>query len=327
MPSPTLSCVVLGGGGFMGTNLCRRLLASGHHVRAFGRQRRFPDALRGVEWSQGDFTDREAVALAIRDVDIVFHLIHGTVPQAANLAMTEDVRQNIVASIDLLELCRAHGVKRVIFASSGGTVYGCPAQIPTPESAPTDPICAYGISKLAIEKYLGLYEHLHAMDFRVLRIANPYGPFQTARKGQGFIAAAIERGLAGEPIDVWGDGSVTRDFIFIDDVMDAFDAAMRDASDRRVFNIGTGEGRSLCQVIAAVEQLLGTTLEIVWAPSRSLDVPVSIMAIDRARAVLDWAPKTSFETGLAKTVEWARQNRSTIGAPARRFAASSSVMD
>jgi UDP-glucose 4-epimerase len=302
------SCLVLGGGGFMGTNLCRRLLASGNRVRAFGKDCRFPDDLRGVEWHQGDFTEPNSVSAVIRNVDIVFHLIHSAVPQAANLAMAADVRQNIVASIDLLDLCRENGVKRVIFASSGGTVYGRPYQIPTPETAPTDPICAYGISKLAIEKYLGLYQHLHALDFRVLRIANPYGPFQTARKGQGFIAAAVARGLAGEPIEIWGDGSVVRDFIFIDDVMDAFEAAMRDSSDHWVFNIGTGEGRSLRQVIAAIERHLDATLDVIWAPGRLLDTPVSILAIDRARTVLDWAPKTPFETGLAKTIEWVRQS-------------------
>jgi UDP-glucose 4-epimerase len=327
MPGQQLSCVVLGGGGFMGTNLCRRLLASGHRVCAFGKHCRFPEDLYGIEWRQGDFTELAAVAAAIRDVDVVFHLIHSAVPQEANLAMATDVRQNVVASIDLLDLCRESGVRRVIFASSGGTVYGRPGQIPTPESAPTDPICAYGISKLAIEKYLRLYEYLHGLDFRVLRIANPYGPFQTARKGQGFIAAAIARGLAGEPIEIWGDGSVVRDFIFIDDVMDAFEAAMRDASDERVFNIGTGEGRTLHQVITAVEQLLETTLDVVWAPARSLDSPVSVVAIDRARTVLDWAPRTSFATGLAKTIEWARQNPSAGAALARRLTANAGARD
>jgi len=121
----------------MGTNLCRRLLASGHRVRAFGRSCRFPDDLRGVEWFWGDFSDPNAVAA----FDIVFHLIHG----AANLAMPIDVQESVIPSISLLDDCHKLSVKRVIFASSGGTVYGAPQQIPTPESAPTDPISAYGI--------------------------------------------------------------------------------------------------------------------------------------------------------------------------------------
>jgi UDP-glucose 4-epimerase len=312
MPAEKPSCVVFGGGGFMGTNLCRRLLALGHRVRAFGRHCRFPDDLRGVEWYQGDFSDPDSVAAAIQTFDIVFHLVHGTVPQAANLAMATDVQRNVIPSITLLDLCAKLGVKRVIFASSGGTVYGTPQQIPTSETAASDPICAYGISKLAIEKYMALYERLYSLDFRVLRIANPYGPFQLAWKGQGFIAAAVARGLACQPIEIWGDGSVIRDFVFIDDVMDAFEAAIRDESSYRVFNIGTGEGRSLREVIAAIERLLDMKLAIKWGPGRSLDTPISVVAIERASAVLDWAPKTPFEAGLAKTIEWTRRKPAEI---------------
>jgi UDP-glucose 4-epimerase len=306
------SCVVLGGGGFMGTNLCRRLLASGHRVRAFGRHCRFPDDLRGVEWYQGDFADPGSVAAAIETFDIVFHLVHSAMPQAANLAMAIDVQQNILPTIALLDLCRELGVRRVIFSSSGGTVYGCSRQIPTPETAPTDPICAYGISKLAIEKYLTLYEHLYALDFRVLRIANPFGPFQIAWKGQGFIAAAVSRALSGQPFEIWGDGSVVRDFVFVDDVVDAFEAAASDHGNQRIFNIGTGVGRSLRDVVEMIETLLATKLSIRWARSRPLDTPISVVAIDRAKAALEWAPKTSFETGLELTIEWTRQHRPQI---------------
>jgi UDP-glucose 4-epimerase len=312
MPAQKPSCVVLGGSGFIGTNLCRRLLASGHRVRAFGRHCRFPDDLRGVEWYQGDFSDPDSVAAAIETFDIVFHLVHGAMPQAANLTMAADVQRNVIPSITLLELCSKLGVRRVIFSSSGGTIYGCPAQIPTPEVAPTNPICAYGISKLAIEKYLTLYEHLYSLDFRILRIANPFGPFQIPWKGQGFIAAAISRALSGQPIEIWGDGSVVRDFVFIDDVVDAFEAVMIDTSNTRIFNIGTGKGRSLSDVIAAIEQLLDVRLSIKWARGRSLDIPMSVVAIDRARQALEWEPKTSFEAGLAMTIEWTRQNRPEI---------------
>jgi UDP-glucose 4-epimerase len=306
------SCLVLGGGGFMGTNLCRRLLASGHRVRAFGRHCRFPQGLRGAEWLQGDFSNPAAVAAALETCDVVFHLVHGSMPEAANLAMAMDLHHNVVPSIALLELCAKFGVKRVIFSSSGGTVYGRPAQIPTPENAPTEPICAYGISKLATEKYLALYEELQNLDFRVLRIANPFGPFQIAWKGQGFVAAAVARGLSDQPIEIWGDGSVVRDFVFIDDVIDAFEAAMGDRSSHRIFNIGTGQGQSLLEVVAAIEEALHTKLQIKWGPTRPLDIPISVVAIDRARHSLNWEPKTPFQTGLATTIEWTRQNRQTI---------------
>lgn len=301
------SCVVFGGGGFIGTNLCRRLAASGHRVRAFGRRSLFPGDLPGVEWYQGDFTDAAAVGAAIESFDVAFHLVHATMPAAADLDMAADVRNNVVPTLALLDHCRRSGVKRVVFASSGGTVYGRARQIPTPETAPTDPICAYGISKLAIEKYLALFEHLHGLDFRVLRITNPFGPFQVALKNQGVIAALIARALRDEPVEIWGDGSVVRDFVFVEDVVDALVAAAADESGERIFNIGGGQGRSLREIIAAIERQMGKTLRLEWKPGRPLDVPVSVVAVDRAAQTLGWVPKTSFATGLERTIAWARE--------------------
>jgi UDP-glucose 4-epimerase len=194
-----------------------------------------------------------------------------------------------------------------VFASSGGTVYGRAQEIPTPETAPTDPICAYGISKLAIEKYLALFEHLHGLDFRVLRITNPFGPFQVALKNQGVIAALIARALRDEPVEIWGDGTVVRDFVFVEDVVDALVAAATDQSGERVFNIGGGRGRSLREIIGSIERQMGKTLRLEWKPGRPLDVPVSVVAIDRAAGSLGWVPNTSFETGLERTIEWAKK--------------------
>lgn len=306
------SCIVLGGGGFIGTNLCRRLASSGHRVRAFGRRCLFPNDLHGVEWYQGDFTDVGSVAAAIESFDVVFHLIHATMPQAANLEMAADLQRNVVPSIALFDLCGKLGIKRVVFVSSGGMVYGYPQQIPTPETAPTQPICAYGISKLAIEKYLALYERLHRLQYRVLRITNPFGPFQIALKNQGVVAAVISRALKDEEMEIWGDGSVIRDFVFIEDVVDALEAAASDRGNERIFNIGSGQGRSLREVIAAIERLMETELRIQWKPRRAIDVPVSVVAIDRARDILDWAPKISFESGVERTIEWGRRRHSDV---------------
>jgi UDP-glucose 4-epimerase len=232
--------------------------------------------------------------------------VNGATPQSANLDMAGDVQRNIVASLGLLEICRKLGVSRVVFISSGGTIYGCPQQIPTPETASTDPITAYGINKLAIEKYLALYQHLHQIDYRILRVTNPFGPFQTSIKNQGVIASIVARALRDEAIEIWGDGSVVRDFIFVDDVVDALVAAAHDRSSTRIFNIGSGEGHSLRQVLASIEGLLEKKLDIQWKPGRPLDVPISVLAIDRAREILGWTPKTTFESGLNKTIAWWR---------------------
>ncbi|MEA2898722.1 MAG: UDP-glucose 4-epimerase [Bradyrhizobium sp.] len=310
MTEKKLSCIVLGGGGFIGTNLCRRLVDDGHRVRAFGRNCPFPEALQGVEWFQGDFGDAAALAAAIETFDIVYHLVHGATPLSANLDMAGDVQRNVVASLGMLDICRKLGVSRVVFISSGGTIYGCPQQIPTPETAPTDPISAYGISKLSIEKYLALYQHLHKVDYRILRVTNPFGPFQTSVKNQGVIAALVSHALRDEEIEIWGDGSVVRDFIFIDDVVDALVAAAHDQGGVRIFNIGSGEGHNLREVLATIESLVGKKINIRWKPARPLDVPISVLAIDRAREVLGWDPKTTFEDGLNKTIAWWRSEDS-----------------
>jgi UDP-glucose 4-epimerase len=307
------SCIVLGGGSFLGTNLCRRLAASGVHVGAFGRRCLFPHDLAGVQWHHGDFSDPVTLASAIEPYEIVFHLVHNSTPQSANLDIPGDF-QTVTATLSLLELCRNMPIKRVVFVSSGGVLYGPAEQIPTPETAPTEPITAYGVSKLTIEKYLALYERLHGLSFRILRVANAFGPFQTLTKGWGVIAVLIARAMQSEDIEIWGDGSVVRDYVFVDDVVDALVTASTNQSAERIFNVGSGAGRSLRNVIGAIEAQLGMKLPIKWKPGRAVDVPISILSIDRAKTQLHWSPKTSFEDGLARTIQWWRCRQS--GRPA-----------
>jgi len=299
--------VVLGGGGFLGVNLCRRLASSGAQVRAFGR--RCPFDLPGVEWRQGDFCDTAALASAIGSCETVFHLVHNYMPQSADLNMAEDIQQSVISSLALLEICRRLKVKRIVFVSSGGTVYGPTQHVPTPETASTDPISSYGISKLTIEKYLRLYEHHHGLSFRVLRTANLFGPFQLPGKKQGAIAALISCALRNQVFEIWGDGSAVRDYVYVDDVVDALLLAAEDESEERIFNIGSGEGHNLLQLITEIEANLGVRLAVRRAKGRAIDVPVSILAIERAATILGWTPKTPFAVGIKQTVEWWRSRR------------------
>jgi UDP-glucose 4-epimerase len=275
-------------------------------VRAFGRRCLFPQDLAGVEWRQGDFCDTAALESAVASCDTVFHLVHTYMPQSADLNMAEDARQNVVSSLALLEICRKLKVRRIVFVSSGGVVYGPTAQVPTPETAATDPISAYGISKLAIEKYLRLYEHHHGLSFRVLRVANLFGPFQLPGKNQGVIAALISCALHNQEFQIWGDGSAIRDYVYVDDVVDALLLAAADASEQRIFNIGSGQGRDLRDVIVEIETQLGVKLAVRRTEGRLIDVPVSVLATDRARDVLGWRPRTPFEVGIEQTLAWWR---------------------
>jgi UDP-glucose 4-epimerase len=302
-------CVVLGASGFIGANLCLALQERVSRLIGFGR-RAPPHALQNVAWVQGNFADPAAYDAALADADVAIHLVGASTPASANTDMIADVMNNVVATLHFLDACRRHGVQRVIFVSSGGTIYGVPDIIPTPETYAPEPITAYGVSKLAIERYLSLYRHLHGLEYRALRVANPYGPFQSAAKGQGVVAAFLDKALAGQPIEVWGDGSVVRDYVYVADVVEAIIAAMTHDGPSRVFNIGGGRGHSLNEMIDAISQTVGQPLERREKPGRIIDTPRSVLDISRARAELNWAPRTGLSEGLAHTLAWRRGEHS-----------------
>lgn len=299
-------CAILGGGGFIGTNLCRALNGRVAALRVFSRRLSFPDAVSGVEWIAGDFEQIDRVQEVVAGCDTVFHLLTATTQASANLDMVGDLNANVAGTLRLLDACRAQGVRRVVYVSSGGTIYGIPEHVPTPESAATSPITAYGVTKLAVEKYLHLYHHLYGLEYRVLRVANPFGPYQTAVKNQGVIAAFMRQALLGEPIDVWGDGSVVRDYIYIDDVISAMLAAATHEGPSRVFNVGRGEGRSLAEIVEAIEAVSGLTIPSRYGAARPIDVPRSILDITLARQELGWQPQHDFLSGMQLTWDWIR---------------------
>lgn len=303
-------CLVLGAGGFIGTNLCRHLLRQGAKVHGFGRTRSFADALEGVTWSYGDFADAAAVARAVEGNELVFHLVSGSLPESSNRDPAADLAGNVLHTLHLLEVCRMSEVRKVVFASSGGTVYGVPTQIPIPETAPTDPIAAYGVSKLATEKYLALYRYLHGLDYVVLRIANPFGPYQAGDRRQGVIAAFAQQALRGETIEIWGDGEVVRDFVYIDDVVEAIAAAALYRGPHRIFNVGQGAGRSINQVLRDIETALELgPLPKLYKPGRLTDVPINVLDIGLIGRELGWRPREDWLSGLRATFDWLRQQQ------------------
>jgi UDP-glucose 4-epimerase len=305
----TQRCLVLGGSGFIGVNLCHSLRHAAASVRAFSRT---TAAVDGVEWIAGDLADIPALERVLVGIDLVFHLAGSSTPAASNLEIAADARHSIVSSVKLLEACRGAGVRRVVFASSGGTVYGESAEVPTSENAPTEPISAYGVAKLAVEKYLAVFERLHGMTGMVLRISNPYGPFQTGRHQQGLIGTVIGKILAGEPIAIWGDGSVVRDYLFIDDLIRALELVADYQGDGRIWNIGSGIGLSICDVVRIVGEGFGFEPEIRWGPARSVDVRRAVLDCTRARSQLGWSCAVQIEAGVARTIAWFRGAKSAL---------------
>jgi UDP-glucose 4-epimerase len=298
----------LGGGGFLGSHLSEALLAQGYAVRIFDRPnlRRFKSfqSDSGLEWFEGDFINREHVAQAVCGCDIIYHLVSTTLPRSSNENTAYDVETNVVGTLHLLEIARKNNIRKVIFISSGGTVYGIPQEVPISESHPTEPICSYGIGKLAIEKYLNLYHLLHGMNYCVLRLANPFGERQRIAAEQGAVTVFLDKALRNEEITIWGDGSVVRDYFYVGDAVSAMTKALAYEGFGGVFNIGSGAGRSLNQILDAIEALLGTSIRRTYLPARAFDVPASVLDISRAAELLDWRPETTFSEGLSRTARW-----------------------
>ena len=305
--------LVLGGRGFIGTHLIDALLSQGHAVRCFDR----PNVVKPsdshskhpqFELFEGDFTSEADMSEALKYCDICYHLVSTTLPKSSNANPVFDVESNLIGTIRMLTLALKAGVKKVIFVSSGGTVYGEPTQVPIPETHPTEPVCSYGITKWAIEKYLALFHRLYGLDYTVLRLANPFGEGQRTHASQGAVAVFLGKVLRDEPIEIWGDGSVVRDYIHIADVVQALLASIEPSMQEHVFNIGSGHGHSLNEVLDTIEKVTGRVTRREYLSGRGFDVPLSVLNIDRAKSALGWVPAVSFELGVERFVGWLLEN-------------------
>lgn len=300
--------LVIGGTGFIGHHLTVALIAKQHHVKVLSRKLNslLPPHDK-AEYIFGDFLDECLLRTCLEDIDVVYQMVSMTTPSTSNIDPIYDNQSNVIGMLRLLELCVENGVYKVVLPSSGGTIYGTPNWIPLTESHPTEPICSYGITKLACEKYLHLFYYLYKLDYAVLRIANPYGPGQDPNGQVGVISTFFNRLLNNQPVVVWGDGSVVRDYIYITDVVDALCRTIELNSEYKIFNIGSGVGFSLNQLIESLQDISGQKLDVTYQPSRPFDTPTSVLDISRAQNSLEWSPKVSMDEGLLSTWHWLRE--------------------
>jgi UDP-glucose 4-epimerase len=280
-------CLVLGANGFIGSSLVEELLLQGHYVRAFDRYTAdqvifHQEEGDNLEFVKGDFLNQGEVKEALKDIDYVFHFIWLSNPSTTAKSAYSEIDLNVKYTLTLLDACVDHNIEKVIFASSGGTVYGnTPDLTRSKEADPTLPISPYGIAKLTIENFLRYYHISFGLDYVTFRIANPYGRRQQTNKKQGIFAIFKELILNDKPINVFGDGSNVRDYIEVDHAVRIMvDLSFKEALPEKLFNVGSGEGKSILEVIKQIEEELNKKALVTFSPGRKFDVNYNVLSTD-----------------------------------------------
>lgn len=302
--------VVLGGLGFIGSHLCRALVSEGDNVRVFsklyGSRELVSDFESQLEIIEADIMQPKEVLDVIGDSEIVVDLVHTTRPGSSMRDPEYDVVSNVASQVQWLQRLPETKVRRVIFISSGGTVYGEPRSVPIDETHPTDPVSSYGITKLALEKYVAMYSQIAGVRYTIVRPANVYGVGNRLNVGQGVIGVLAHRALKGEQLEVWGTGESRRDYVYIDDLVSALTALIEYNGSETVFNVSSGKAHSVLEVIDELRAILGELPPVVHLPSRGYDVPLNLLSSARLTAATGWSPHVTLESGIPRLIEWIR---------------------
>ena len=307
--------IVTGGCGFIGSHLTDKLIEKGHQVVVIdnlstGKKENLnPQA----DFHNLDICDPEKIKPLFKDIDFVFHLAAQIDVRKSVENPIEDAKVNILGSLNLLENCRNFGVKKFIFASTGGAMYGDAETIPTSETSPEKPESPYGVEKLAIEKYLNFYQKTYGLNYVVLRYSNIYGPRQNSKGEAGVIAIFTDKLLNNETPTIYGSGNQTRDFLFVKDAVDATVKALnygvRDSvNSLPVFNVGTGIETSVNKLYRLLVKETGKDISPKYTPPKKGEQQRSCLDFSKIKRELNWQPKYNLKDGLSKTVKWFKEN-------------------
>lgn len=299
-----MNVLVLGGCGFIGSHIVDALLNAGHDIRVLDHSpEKFREPVSSVDYCVADFSDTAMLETAMDGIDVIFHSLSTSVPETSNRNPEQDIRGNLINTVHLLDIMKKTNIKRMVFLSSGGTVYGNPDTIPIPENHPLNPLCSYGIIKAAIEKYLFMHQQLHGLQSVIIRPSNPYGPRQGHAGIQGAISTFMAKMMRGESIQIWGNGEVIRDFFHVEDL--ARLCVMAAESDNvGVFNAGSGSGCSIRQLIGIISDVSGASPNIEYREARQFDVREVVLDIQKAESTFGWKPEISLHDGIRSYWEW-----------------------
>lgn len=292
--------LVLGGSSFIGRAVISALCKTDRVITTVRPDKQTESFEKGVRVMPLDFVNTVNFRPYLQGVDTVIHLVSTVVPEPGTERVADDLRQNLMPTIRLLDAMAQCGTRKLLFISSGGTVYGEQGDDEVlGETHPTLPICSYGLCKLTIEKYLHLYHINHGLDYRVLRLSNVYGAKARAGQTQGLIPLIIDAILNGRPISIWGSGEKTRDYIHINDVIDAVLRVDGYRGDERIFNVGSGVGETIHDVIAKIAAVLDCRdFDVHYTRGRLCDVESNVLNSELLRRCTGWQPKISLEEGI-----------------------------
>ena len=301
--------LILGGFGFIGTNLTEELLKrSNYEIIIFEAKNvliQNPELLDHVKVYYGDFHNEKDYEIIFKEneIDAVIHLISTTVPSISNENIIYDINSNLINTVKLLNTMKQYQIKKIIFPSSGGTVYGISKE-EHKESNSTTPICSYGIMKLAIEKYLYLYNYLYGINYLILRLSNPFGEYHK-NPLQGLINVVLEKVLNGETIEIWGNGSIIRDYIYIRDIVRIMVDLIEKNIQNEIINIGSGRGYSINEILTIIREKIGD-FSLKFVEERAIDVPYLVLNNDKLKTFLN-INLIGIEEGVKRTYEWLKK--------------------
>jgi len=305
-------CLVVGGNGFIGSHVAEGLVKKGYDVTIFDHfktgMKNLDQTIDKIEIVNGDFLNEADVCNALEGVDYLFHYISTTTPATAIKDPIYDIESNILGSVKLFQNASNNNVKKIIYPSSGGTIYGVTNDYPNKETNSLNPVNPYAISKLTIEKYLGYFNYMCGMDYVILRYSNPYGERQNPYGEQGVIPKFLVNIKHGESPLIYGDGSMIRDYIYIKDVVDATMAVLEKNTHERVFNVGSGKGTSLNNLIEIISNVVGQKIVPQYKADFSNYVKKNVLDISKIERETGWIPKTEIQEGIKKTWEWIDNN-------------------
>lgn len=304
-------CLVIGGGGFIGSHLVRALNNSKRrNVVVLGRSKKPRFVLdEDVRYIQFNLMNVDALGALLDESDEVIDLAYSTVPKTSFDDPVHDVVSNLPFNVTVLKMASERKLRRFLFVSSGGTVYGNANYLPIDESHPTNPVSPYGITKLAVEKYGLMYHRLHGLPLIVVRPSNPYGPNQYGGLGQGFVATALHQALSRRPVRMFGERGTIRDYIYVQDLAAGIVAALEHGEVGAAYNIGSCQGLDNRQILDAIEKCIckdRLSLDVEVKPSRPFDVAANVLSSARLTYASGWRPEIGFEEGLEKTWTWMR---------------------